>query len=427
MKYVIFLGDGMADLPTAFPGGKTPLDLANKPHMDRLATTGRLYSVHTVPAGFTPGSDVANMAVMGLDPKQYYSGRSSLEAVSMGVDLKETDLSFRVNLVTLTGTGALPTCTMADYSAGEISTAEARKLIEFLAAELGSPDGKLYPGVSYRHCYIKNEGQGGNHLTPPHDITGRKLDGHLPTGPEGTLLLQLIEESRRLLKDHPVNLDRRARGLNEATALWPWGEGRRPSFPSLQETYGIRGAVISAVDLVQGIGLCAGLEVIKVPGATGTLTSNFTGKAKAAITALQAGTDFVYLHMEAPDECGHQGDAAGKVKAIEIIDNEVIKPVWDYLEASRQKTGEDYRLLVLPDHPTPLALQTHTADPVPAALFDSRTAAAGGGKSTASDGETAAFVNYSEQAVQRQLQTNPAETAIEAGDLFRHFIRPLAI
>lgn len=371
MKYVIFLGDGMADLPHEPLGNKTPLDLAKKPHMDRLAAEGTLYNVRNVPEGMPPGSDTANMSAMGINPEIYYSGRSPLEAVSMGIDLKQDDLAFRTNLVTISDEADLTDCTMLDYSSGEITSSESAELISALQPIFTDPAHELYAGKSYRHCLVWHQGPQGNDLTPPHDITNRPVRDYLPKGPGARDLLDLMEKSRKILRDHPVNQKRRQRGLNTADILWPWGEGTRPALPSLEEEYGIKGAVISAVDLVQGIGICMGMKVILVEGATGTLNSNFTGKAEAAIKALQDGVDYVYIHVEAPDECGHQGDAAGKVRAIEILDETIVGPVWEYLEKNREETGEDYRLLLLPDHPTPLNLRTHTSDPVPCALYDS--------------------------------------------------------
>lgn len=363
----------MSDLPYEGLNHQTPLDLAYKPHMDRLAAHGQLYSVKNVPDGMPPGSDTANMSAMGINPAKYYSGRSPLEAVSMGIDLAEDDLSFRVNLVTLSGESELADCTMIDYSSGEITSEESGRLIAALKPALDTEAHELFAGKSYRHCLVWHGGRPHNALTPPHDITNRPVRTFLPEGPGKELFRQLMEKSREILADHPVNLKRRERGLRTADCLWPWGEGTRPKLPNLYERYGVHGTVISAVDLVQGIGICLGMNVMHVKGATGNLQSDFAGKGKAAIAALLGGSDYVYLHVEAPDECGHQGDAAGKVKAIELIDEHIVGPVVAALEKHRRETGEPYRVMVMPDHPTPLATQTHSADPVPCVLFDSES------------------------------------------------------
>jgi 2,3-bisphosphoglycerate-independent phosphoglycerate mutase len=371
MKYVIFLGDGMADLPFAPLNNKTPLDLAHKPNMDRMAVQGSLYSVQTVPDGMPPGSDTANMSAMGIDPARYYSGRSPLEAVSMGIDMKDNDLAFRANVVTLSDEPRLEDCVMLDYSSGEITSEESAQLVATLKKQLDNREYQLFAGKSYRHLLIWHGGPRGNDLTPPHDITNRPVRDFLPKGPGADVFLELMNKSRELLVNHEVNRTRRGRGLNTADCLWPWGEGTRPSLPPLKEKYGLNGAVISAVDLVQGIGISSGMEVIHVEGATGTLSSNFKGKGEAAIQALMNDVDYVYIHVEAPDECGHQGDARGKIQAIEQIDQHIVGPVWQALERLREKTGEPYRMLLLPDHPTPLATRTHSSAPVPAVLFDS--------------------------------------------------------
>ena len=275
--------------------------------MDLIANFGKLCTVKNVPDGMNPGSDTANMSAMGFDPRKLYSGRSPLEAVSLGIDMADDDVSFRVNLVTLSEEKNLADCTMVDYSSGEITSSESALLIADLAKELNTPERELYAGKSYRHCLIWHGGPKHNDLTPPHDISGKKIENYLPAGPGAEVMLDLIQRSREILRDHPVNLKRRDRGLNEAVCLWPWGEGTRPSLPNLFDVYGVKGAVISAVDLVQGLGICCGMDVINVPGATGTLATNFDGKAKAAIDALLNDVDYVYIHLEAPDECGHQG------------------------------------------------------------------------------------------------------------------------
>lgn len=417
MKYVIFLGDGMADWPCEALDGQTPLQRAHKPNMDRIARRGQLCQVRNVPDGMHPGSDTANMSAMGFDPRCYYSGRSPLEAVSMGIELADGDLSYRVNLVTLSADGPLENCTMLDYSAGEITTAEAAELIRDLAAALTDEDWALFAGKSYRHCLVWRQGPGGAVLIPPHDITNQPIAPHLPQGSGADRLMGLIEQSRTVLKDHPINRARRARGLNEAVCLWPWGEGTRPSLPALSEQYQVSGTVISAVDLVQGIGLCCGMSVVQVPGATGNLSSDLTGKGQAAIDALAGGSDYVYIHVEAPDECGHQGDAAGKITAIERIDCEIIEPVWHYLQQHREATGESYRLMVMPDHPTPLAIRTHSSDPVPCALFDSEIHRAGLDTGNPD-------ITYCETAAAAAAESNPAHGLVEGHRLFARFINP---
>ncbi|HHX36463.1 MAG TPA: cofactor-independent phosphoglycerate mutase [Clostridiaceae bacterium] len=429
MKYVIFLGDGMADLPLTELDQQTPLDVAAKPHMDLMATYGALYTVRNVPLGMSPGSDTANMSAMGFDPRQYYSGRSPLEAVSLGIKMADTDVSFRVNLVTLSKEDHLADCTMIDYSSGEITSEESACLIADLAKTLNTTERKLYAGKSYRHCLIWHGGPLDNQLTPPHDISGRNIGDHLPAGPGAKIMLDLMEQSRLILRDHPVNLDRRRRGLNEATCLWPWGEGTKPSLPNLYDSYGINGAVISAVDLVQGLGICSGMDIIKVPGATGTLSTNFKGKAEAAISALDHSVDYLYIHMEAPDECGHQGNLAEKIEAIERIDHKVIGPVWRSLEANRRQSGENYRLMVMPDHPTPIQVMTHTADPVPCAIYDSSAVddhvASSVAEALASDGkvkDTDAHLIYCERNAEAAAQRDERYRNVEGYKLFARFI-----
>ena len=365
MKYAVILGDGMADWPLDELGGKTPLDAANHPAMDRLAQQGTFGLVQTVPDGMKPGSDTANLSVFGYDPRKYYSGRSPLEAASLGIALEETDVTYRCNLVTLSGEARLLDTTMVDYSAGEISTADAGELIRFLDRELSSEGVRLYPGFSYRHCLVLNRAETGAELTPPHDFTGKPVAGKLPSGTNSTLLLHWMEQAYRLLRDHPINRARMQAGKNPANAIWFWGEGRKPALTPFFEKTGLRGAVISAVDLIQGIGRCAEMEVLSVEGATGTFETNFAGKAEAAIRALSSGADYVYIHVEAPDECGHHGQIAEKIFSIEQIDSKIVAPVWAYLNES----GEDYAILVLPDHPTPIQIRTHSAEPVPFAIY----------------------------------------------------------
>ncbi|NLI53879.1 MAG: cofactor-independent phosphoglycerate mutase [Clostridiales bacterium] len=365
MKLAVILGDGMADWPVEALGGKTPLDVANHPMMDKLAQAGEFGLVKTVPDGMTPGSDTANLTVFGYDPLRYYSGRSPLEAASLGIPLTERDVTYRCNLVTLSQETDIANATMVDYSAGEISTEEARELITFLDKALSSEGVRLYPGFSYRHCLVLNDAQTGANLTPPHDFTGKPVSGRLPSGTNAEVLMRWMNEAYRLLSDHPVNRARRHAGKNPANAIWFWGEGRKPALTSFFEKTGLHGAVISAVDLIQGIGRCAGMEVVKVEGATGTYETNFAGKAAAAVDVLARGADFVYIHVEAADECGHHGQLKEKIYSIEQIDAQILGPVYAYME----RCGEEYAILVLPDHPTPLSIRTHSADPVPYALY----------------------------------------------------------
>ncbi len=367
MKYVIILVDGMADYKIESLGMKTPLDVADIPAITDLAQQGEIGMVKTIPEAMSPGSDIANLSVMGYDPKIYHKGRSPLEAASMGVDLTATDVTFRCNLVTLEGDGSYESKTITDHSAGDISTEEAKILIDHLAAELETDDIKYYPGVSYRHLILWKNGPYDYDLTPPHDVLGQNIKPHLPKGPYKDIILDIMKKSYDILKDHPVNLNRIAKGLNPANSAWIWGEGKKPSLDSFKDKYGVGGSVISAVDLIQGIGVLAGLNPIKVEGATGTIHTNFDGKALAAVEALKNGDDFVYIHLEAPDECGHQGDLNGKIKSIELIDEKVVAPVFKGLKALE----EPFRILILPDHRTPVALRTHTSDPVPYVLFDS--------------------------------------------------------
>lgn len=365
MKYVVILGDGMADWPIAELGGRTPLEAARHPFMDRLARDGTLGLVRTVPEGMKPGSDIANLSVFGYDPRVHYTGRSPLEAASLGISLAPTDVTYRCNLVTLTRATALEEASMADYSAGEIGTDKAAELVAFLNDSLADERALLYAGFSYRHCLVLRDGKTGAELTQPHDIPGQSAVGKLPKGVNAELLTRWMREAYRLLADHPVNLRRVAAEQNPANAIWFWGEGRKPALPSFFDKTSLRGAVVSAVDLIQGIGICAGMEVLRVPGATGTVETNFSGKAQAAIDALSRGIDYVYVHLEAPDECGHHGQLKEKIDSIERIDEKVLGPIWTHLE----QAGEPYALLMLPDHPTPIALRTHTADPVPFALY----------------------------------------------------------
>lgn len=366
MKYIVILGDGMAGYPLPERGGKTCLQLAEKPFIDELAKHSLLGTATTVPKGYKPGSDVANLSVMGYDPALYYSGRSPLEAASIGIPLKDTDVTLRCNLVTLSEAEPYENKTMLDYSAGEISTEEARELIEFLKTEFDRPPFSLYAGISYRHCLVVDGGKTGHDLTPPHDISDRVVTPYLPKGEGSEAFLAMMKKSYELLKDHPVNIKRRREGKNPANSVWFWGEGTKPRLRDFYELYHMRGGVISAVDLVKGLGILAGMKVIDVAGATGNWDTNFQGKANACVDALLSGLDFCYVHMEAPDECGHHGDPEKKIYSIEQIDG-VVKTVVTRL----QQANEPFSLLLCPDHPTPIALKTHTSDPIPFLLYRS--------------------------------------------------------
>ena len=369
MKYLVVLCDGMADTPNAALGGKTPMECAHKPNMDALAKNAEVGMCRTVAAGMKPGSDVANLSVMGYDPAVCYTGRSPLEAASIGVDLKPTDVALRCNTVTLSGEESYEDKTMVDYCAGDISTEEAHKIIETVEKELGSDIYKFYGGVSYRHCLVVDNGTTdlGN-MTPPHDISGRVIGEYLSKSENAAPLIDLMKKSYEILKNHPVNIERRKKGLHEANSIWLWGEGRRPQLENFKEKNGVSGCVVSAVDLLKGIGICAGMETPEVEGATGYIDTNFEGKTQAGIDAFKRGTDLVYLHFEAPDECGHRGEAQNKVKAIEMIDSRVLTKMLDYLNGC----GDDYRILIMPDHPTPLETMTHSSAPVPFLIYDSR-------------------------------------------------------
>lgn len=374
MKYLIVLGDGMADVPNPILSGKTPLQAASTPTICEYASKAICGLVKTLPDNVEPGSGPANMSVMGYDPLIYYTGRSPLEAISMGVPVENNDIVFRCNLVSLQHNGSVvpfEELTMHDYSAGEISTAEAQIIISDLDNALGREGLKLYAGRSYRHCLVWRDGPLHSELTAPHDITGRTISQYLPKGPAREDILNLMKRSYELLKEHPINVNRRLEGKNTADSIWLWGQGTKPVWPSFKSLYNKSGAVISAVDLLFGIAISAGLRPIEVEGATGNLESNLSGKADAAIRAFEDGIEYVYVHVEAPDECGHQGDVLGKVHAIERIENEIVRPLLTYLEDLKKSTGEDFRFLLLPDHPTPLDIRTHTSDPVPFILYDS--------------------------------------------------------
>ncbi|MDD4899812.1 MAG: cofactor-independent phosphoglycerate mutase [Candidatus Omnitrophica bacterium] len=379
MKYIILVGDGMADYPIEEIGGRTPLEVARTPNIDFLVKNGDLGRVKTIPAKMSPGSDVANISILGYDPKEVYTGRGPLEAANLGVELEDDDVAFRCNLVTALGD------TLVDYSAGHISSKEAEILIKFLDENLGTNRFKFYPGVSYRHLLLVKRGAEEHFdsllCRPPHDITGKKIPKNLPRGDSAEALIKLMQDSRKLLENHEVNLVRIDLKENPANMIWLWGQGKRPDMPKFKEKYGVDGGMISAVDLLKGMGKILGLDVINVPGATGYYDTDYEGKANAALKCLEK-KDFVFVHVEAPDEAGHNGDLREKITAIERFDQLVAGTI---LNAFKQRN--DFRILVLPDHATPVALKTHVADPVCFALFGAGIAAKG-------------FLKYSEKEAQ---------------------------
>lgn len=364
MKYIVILGDGMADTPVEALGGKTPLEVAKKPVMDKLASMGEMGMVKTVPDGTSPGSDVANLSVLGYNPLEVYTGRSPLEAVSIGVALSDTDVTYRVNTVTLSDEEAYEDKTMVDYSSDEITSAEGAQLMQAMNEAFANERIHFYAGTSYRNLMVEHKGKTGCTLTPPHDISSRVIGAHLPKGAD--YLLDMMKKSYDILKNHPVNLDRVKRGLHPANSIWFWGEGTKPGVTNFKEKYGVDGAMISAVDLLKGIGYSAGMEVIEVEGATGNVDTNFEGKAKAVCDALLGGKNFAYLHVEAADECGHRGEMDNKVLSIEKLDA-ALGSIIECME----KAGESYSILLMPDHPTPLATRTHASDAVPYVIYRS--------------------------------------------------------
>ncbi len=366
MKYLVLLLDGMADYPVPELDGKTPMELAKKPNIDSLSRKGEVGLCKTVADGLKPGSDVANLSVLGYDPAVCYTGRSPLEAASIGIDLKPTDVAMRCNLVTLSDEENYAEKTMVDYCADDISTEEAAKIIEFVEQNLGNDIYKFYSGVSYRHCLVIANGTTElGSMTPPHDISGRVVGDYLSTAEAAQPLLELMKKSYDLLKNHPVNLERIKRGKRPANSIWLWGEGRKPSLEDFKAKNGITGGIVSAVDLLRGIGKCANMAVPEVKGVTGYIDTDFNAKKDAAIKLFEDGADLVYIHMEAPDECGHRGEVQNKIKSIELIDELVAGPMMEYLK------GTPHSILVMPDHPTPLTLKTHVADPVPYLLYNS--------------------------------------------------------
>ncbi len=368
MKYLVLIPDGMADTPIDSLGGITPMEKAVKPTMDLLASKSYIGTVSNVPSDMVPESDTANLAILSYDPKIYSKGRSPLEAVSMGIEMMPDETAYRCNVVTLTDDGDYDSKTIIDHSADEITTAEADLLIKALDEKLGNEIRKFYTGVSYRHCLIWKNGNDKYDFMRPHDILGKTIGEYLP-GKEngGEEFYKLMRDSFEILNHHPVNEDRRRRGLRPANSAWLWSPGKKPQLPSFKEKWGLDASVISAVDLIKGIGLCAKMESIDVEGVTGNVHTNYVGKADAAIDAFKRGKDLVYVHVEGPDECGHRAETENKVISIEKISELILKPVYEYLDS----IGEDYKIMVLPDHPTPIAIRTHAIDPVPFMIYNS--------------------------------------------------------
>jgi 2,3-bisphosphoglycerate-independent phosphoglycerate mutase len=366
MKYIVIVGDGMADRPLKELEGKTPLQKAFTPNMDKLVREGMAGMVRTIPPGFHPGSDVANLSILGYDPREYYSGRAPLEAASLGIELGANDVAYRCNLVALKYDRLKTRAVMEDYSAGHISTREAEVLITDIDKKLGSDAIRFFPGVSYRHLMVWRNGELNVECVPPHDITGKEITDYLPCGRGEETLRALMRKSETVLSSHPINRERVEQGKKPANSIWFWGQGKKPSLPTFREKYSIEGALVSAVDLTKGLGVYAGFEILKVPGVTGYIDTNYTGKAEYSLNALQ-GLDFVYIHVEAPDEAGHSGNWRDKVKAIEDFDALVVGTV-----LRGAKALEEYRILLMPDHATPIEMKTHTSEPVPFVIYDSR-------------------------------------------------------
>ena len=365
MKYVVLLGDGMADYPTKMLGGKTPLQCAFTPYMDQIAAEGTLGLVDTIPAGFTPGSDVATLSVLGYDPRETYTGRGPLEAASMGISLGQNDMAYRCNLVTI-GEKDSHNAFMDDFTAGHISTEESREIILDINKALGSSPYQFFPGVGYRHLFVWRNAPSSPETTAPHDITGKTIESYLPHGDSSQEINSIMQRAGKILINHPVNVQRQKAGKKQANSIWLWGQGKKPQIVPLTQKYSLQGGMISAVDLLKGIGIIAGLKVFPVEGATGYIDTNYEGKAKMALDILNF-MDFVFVHLEAPDEMGHEGNAAGKIQAIELFDEKIVGPILN-------KIGSfgDYRLIVLSDHPTPIDLKTHVGDPSPFAVLSSR-------------------------------------------------------
>ena len=372
MKYLVLIPDGMADEPIAALGNMTPMQKAKKPTMDMLASKSFVGTVSNVPDGMVPESDTANMAILSFDPKIYSKGRSPLEAVSMGIEMQKDETAYRCNVVTLTEDQEnYEDRIILDHSADEITTPEADELIKALEENMGDDIKKFYTGVSYRHCLIWKNGNDKYNFMRPHDILGKRIGEYLPKVEDGGAeFLELMKKSYDILKDHPVNLARKARGLKPANSAWLWSPGKKPQLPSFKQKWGLDAAVISAVDLIKGIGLCAGMKSIDVEGATGNVHTNYDGKAKATIEAFKDGMELVYVHVEGPDECGHRAEIDNKVLSIELIDSKILKPVYEYL----CECGDDFKIMILPDHPTPIKIRTHSMSPVPFMIYSSKNA-----------------------------------------------------
>ncbi len=390
MKYIVVLYDGMADYPVPALNGKTPMEVAKKPLLDNLAKNGEIGLVKTVGDGLKPGSDIANMSVLGYNPHECYTGRSPLEAVSIGVDMQDTDIIFRCNLVTLSDEENYADKTMVDYSAGDISTADATEIIKSVQEHFGNEIFSFYPGVAYRHCLVWKNGtlELGN-MTPPHDISGKVIGKYLSDSENAKELIAMMKASYDFLMEHPVNKRRIAEGKRPANSIWLWGEGTKPSLPDFKAKYGVNGSIISAVDLLKGIAKCANMASPDVDGATGYIDTNFDGKAECAIKELET-KDFVYIHLEAPDECGHRNEPENKVKAIEIIDEKILGKILPALEKY-----DDYKIMVLPDHPTPITTMTHASDPVPYMIYQ---------KSKASDNGISSFTEATAKATGNYIE-----------------------
>ncbi|MFO7568771.1 MAG: cofactor-independent phosphoglycerate mutase [Smithellaceae bacterium] len=364
MKYIVLLGDGMADYPCETLGGKTPLQCALTPFLDQISSQGTLGRVDTIPQGFTPGSDVANLSVLGYNPEETYTGRGPLEAASMGIHLGPNDMAYRCNLVCI-GEQETDNAFMDDFTAGHISSTEAKEIIADLNKSCGGTSLQFFPGVGYRHLLVWRNATGSPETTPPHDIPGKAIAGYLPAGESAEEVNVLMQKAADVLKHHPVNAKRLADGKKQANAIWLWGQGRKPQLVLMTQKYDIKGGMISAVDLLNGLGTIVGLKPLHVEGATGYIDTNYEGKAKMALDALRF-MDFVFLHLEAPDEMGHEGNVRGKIQAIEFFDEKIVGPILNNIG----KLG-DYRILVLSDHPTPVELKTHVGDPSPFAVLSS--------------------------------------------------------
>ena len=373
MKYIIVLCDGMADLPLKEINNKTPMEKALKPNMDMMALKGTAGLVKTVPDNLSPGSDVANLSVLGYDPNTYYSGRSPLEAASIGVNLLPSDVALRCNFVTLSKDEPYFNKYMLDYCADDISTEEATILIKYIEEKLGNQIFKFYSGFSYRHCMVWDNGLLDVNLTPPHDIINKKIENYLSNDINSKSLIELMKKSYDLLKDHPVNLERIKNGKHPANSIWLWGQGKKPALDSFYDKFGLKGSIVSAVDLIKGIGICADMNIAAVDGATGYIDTNFEGKTDALLKELKDGQDFVYLHIEAPDECGHRGEINNKIKSIEYIDSRVLTTLLSELDIY-----DDYKIMILPDHPTPLSTRTHSRDAVPFLIYQKNVQADSG-------------------------------------------------